>query len=80
MRVESIRPNGGFFKLYGQESRRFLSMLTPTHPLGRLFFLPVKMVFALWFRLFVPLACHFLDRLDRDPAFTAGYFVSGRKD
>lgn len=79
LRVESIRPNGGFFKLYGQESRRFLSMLTPTGSLARALFLPMKIVLALWFRLLVPVACHFLDRLDREPIFTAGYFVRARK-
>lgn len=79
LRVESIRPNGGFFKLYGQESRRFLSMLTPTGSLARALFLPMKLVLALWFRLLVPVACHFLDRLDREPIFTAGYFVRAHK-
>lgn len=79
LNVESIRPNGGFFKLYGQESRRFLTMLTPRGSLAKALFLPIKIVLALWFRLFVPLICHFLDRLDREPLFTAGYFVRARK-
>jgi SAM-dependent methyltransferase len=80
MRVQSIRPNGGFFKLYGQESRRFLFMLTPKKALPRLLFFPVKLILALWFRILLPIACHFLDRLDREPIFTAGYFVRARKD
>lgn len=79
MRVESIQPNGGFFKLYGQESRRFLFMLTPKGFIPRLLFFPVKVVFALWFRILVPLVCHFLDRFDREPIITAGYFVHARK-
>lgn len=79
LRIEFIRPNGGFFKLYGQESRRFLTMLTPTRPLAKALFLPVKVVLALWFRLIVPLVCHLLDRLDGEPVFTAGYFVRARK-
>ena len=79
LHVESIRPNGGFFKLYGQESRRFLTMLTPSGNLARVLFLPVKLVLALWFRVFIPIVCHFLDRLDREPIFTAGYFVRARK-
>ena len=77
--VESIRANGGFFKLYGQESRRFLSLLTPSRPLGRALFFPVKLLFALWFRVLVPVACHYLDRFDNEHEFTAGYFVRGRK-
>lgn len=79
LRVESIRPNGGFFKLYGQESRRFLTVLTPSGSLARALFFPFKLFLALWFRLFIPVICHFLDRLDREPLFTAGYFVRARK-
>lgn len=79
LEVLSIEPNGGYFKLYGQESRRFLTQLTPNNCLGRILFLPVKLLLAPWFRLLVPVACHFLDRLDREPMFTAGYFVRARK-
>lgn len=75
----SIRPNGGFFKQYGQESQRFLSMLTPKNSAGKIFFFPLKLVLALWFRLLLPLACHFLDRFDRSGEFTVGYFVTARK-
>lgn len=78
--IESIRPNGGFFKLYGQESQRFLALLTPARPVPRLLFLPLKAVLALWFRLLLPVVCHFLDKLDRQPDFTVGYFVRARKD
>lgn len=77
--VESILPNGGFFKLYGQESRRFLTLLTPARPLGRALFFPVKFLFALWFRILLPAVCHYLDRFDKKNEFTAGYFVRGRK-
>ncbi len=79
MHMESCRPNGGFFRLYGQESRRFLTMLTPSNRLGWWLFLPVKAILAIWFRLLVPVACHFLDRLDPEPELTVGYFVVARK-
>jgi SAM-dependent methyltransferase len=77
--IASIRPNGGFFKLYGQESQRFLTLLTPSSRLGRWLFFPVKLVLAIWFRFLMPLACHFLDKLDRKKEFTAGYFVRARR-
>lgn len=80
MRVESCRPNGGFFKLYGQESGRFLYMITPRSRLARWCFMPAKIVLAIWFRLLLPLACHYLDRLDHDPELTTGYLVLGRKN
>jgi hypothetical protein len=75
LRIEQCMANGGFFKLYGQESRRFLTMVTPRSKLGRLLFLPFKLVLAIWFRLLLPLVCHWLDPLDGDRQFTAGYFV-----
>lgn len=79
LQLESCRANGGFFRLYGQESRRFLYMLTPKNKLARLCFLPLKAVLAVWFRLLVPIACHYLDRLDPEPEQTAGYMVIARK-
>ena len=79
LQLESCRPNGGFFRLYGQESRRFLYMLTPKNRLARLCFLPLKAVLAIWFRLLVPLACHYIDRFDPEPEQTAGYMVIARK-
>jgi len=77
--LESCQANGGFFKFYGQESRRFLSMLTPENQILRLLFLPLKVVLAVWFRLVLPVACHFLDRFDSEKELTVGYFVLARK-
>ena len=77
--VESIEKNGRFFKLYGQESQRFLAMLTPHRKLFRLLFFPIKLVLAIWFRLLMPIICHLLDRIDTTNEFTAGYFVIARK-
>jgi len=80
LNVESCRPNGGFFAFYGQESRRFLYMMTPRNRLGRILFFPFKLLLALWFRLLMPVACHFLDKTDNEPDLTVGYFVVARKD
>jgi len=78
--VESCKPNGGFFAFYGQESRRFLYKMTPRNPAGRLLFFPLKLLLAIWFRLIVPVACHFLDKIDTQPDLTVGYFVVARKN
>lgn len=77
--IQSCQENEGFFKLYGQESQRFLHMLTPRGLSARVVFYPLKVLLALWFRGIVPVACHFLDRLDQERRFTAGYFVVARK-
>jgi SAM-dependent methyltransferase len=77
--IEFIRHNGGFYKLYGQESRRFVARLTPRSRLARLLFLPVKIVLGVWFSLLLPIICHVLDALEKEPEFTAGYFVRMRK-
>lgn len=73
--VKSIQANGGFFKLYGQESQRFLTLLTPQAAAARILFFPVKIILALWFRLLMPLVGYLLDPLDRQRDFTVGYFV-----
>jgi SAM-dependent methyltransferase len=75
----TCEPNGGFFKLYGQESQRFLFMLTPRSRAARLLWAPLRLVATPWFRVLLPLMCHFLDRLDREKHFTAGYFVVAAK-
>lgn len=79
LELESCEKNGGFFKQYGQESRRFLTLLTPSKPLARLLFLPFKALLAIHFRLFLPVVCHWLDRFDTTEAYTVGYFVKARK-
>lgn len=73
--IKSVQPNGGFFRLYGQESQRFLSLLTPRSAPARTLFFPVKIVLALWFRLLMPLVGYLLDPLDKQRDFTVGYFV-----
>jgi ubiquinone/menaquinone biosynthesis C-methylase UbiE len=73
------KPNGGFFKQYGQESQRFLSMISPKNQTARIIFYPVKLILAIWFKMIMPLSCHFLDRIDSKHDFTVGYFVTARK-
>lgn len=75
-----VEPNGGFFKSYGQETRRFLTMITPAGTWSRRLFLPVKAVLAVWFRGLMPLLCHVLDPIDRKKEFTVGYFVTAKKN
>lgn len=79
LELQECLPNGGFFKLYAQESQRFLSMMTPRSIVMRAAFFPLKVVLAIWFRMVVPVACHYLDRVDKKRDFTAGYFVQAIK-
>lgn len=79
LEVLTITKNRGFFKLYEQESRRFLTLLAPARRIGRWLFLPVKALLAVWFRLVAPPLCQWLDRFDWTDAFTAGYFLLGKK-
>ena len=79
-RIESCQANGGFFKLYGQESQRFLALVTPKNPAwarGLLF--PFKLLVAPWFKILMPLAGWALDGLDQERNFTVGYFVTAEK-
>ena len=77
--LQECLPNGGFFKLYAQESQRFLSLMSPRSKILRTIFFPFKVILATWFRIFIPVVCHFLDRLDNKQDFTAGYFVRAIK-
>ena len=73
-----IIPNGGFFKHYAQESRRFSAWIAPRHVTGimKILLMPFWMLTMPWFRLVLPLACHFLDQLDTHRGFTVGYHVT----
>lgn len=77
--IELIEANGGFFKHYGQESQRFLTVLTPIVTWKRIVFFPIKLLLAFWFRLLMPLICHLLDKFDKTREFTVGYHVIARK-
>jgi SAM-dependent methyltransferase len=72
--------NGGFFKHYAQEGRRFSALLDPRRaktgwPVVPLFWL----VTLPWFRVVMPVLCHYLDRLDSHRGFTVGYHVSATR-
>jgi SAM-dependent methyltransferase len=77
----SIIPNGGFFKNYGQESQRFSAWLDPRRLKGwpRVVLALPWLVTLPWFRLVLPVACHFLDRLDHFKGFTVGYHVTASR-
>jgi len=78
--VESIKECGKFFRVYGAESQRFLSKLTPKGGIQWLLFQPFKAVLSLWFRILMPVVCYFLDEYVYDyKEFTAGYFVTATK-
>lgn len=80
---ENIRviPNGGFFKHYGQESQRFLSYLFPEKMslAARTCTFALKVILAGYFRVLMPVLCHYLDGLDSDHHFTVGHFVEATK-
>lgn len=65
----SVKPNGGFFWLYGQESQRFNSMLPR----------PARWATWPWFRVLMPFLCYWLDGLDARKDFSFGMFVIARK-
>src|SRR5207249_172263 len=73
--MQELLPNGGFFKHYGQESQRFLSLVEPRNVFWRCVAWPMKLLLGVWFRLAMPLICHVLDPMDKDCHFTVGYFV-----
>jgi SAM-dependent methyltransferase len=77
----SIVPNGGFFKHYGQESQRFSAWLDPRRLRGwPRFALALPWLLTVpWFRFVLPIACHFLDRLDPYKGFTVGYHVTASR-
>lgn len=72
-----VTPNGGFFKHYGQESQRLSAWIDPRRVRGIWKFLlaPAWLLTLPLFRLLLPVACHFLDRLDIHRGFTVGYHV-----
>ncbi len=74
----NVLANGGFFKHYGQESQRFSAWIDPRRVRGayRVVLAPVWCLTLPIFRLLLPVACHFLDRLDLHRGFTVGYHVS----
>lgn len=75
--VVTIKPNGGFFSHYGQETARLHAMLfrrKRSLVLRALLSLPGMASFLL-LRLAAPVLFRALDPLDADKDFTVGYFV-----
>ncbi|NJP07839.1 MAG: class I SAM-dependent methyltransferase [Chloroflexaceae bacterium] len=77
--IQSIDANGGFFRLFGQESMRFSALIDPrrTSRSGLLWVgLTLLWIVTLpWMRVLLPLLGVFLDRLRLEHAATAGYHV-----
>jgi hypothetical protein len=78
-----VSANGGFFKHYGQESQRFSALIGPKELAGltgvsRVLTLLLWLVSLPWFRLGLPLLCHWLDATDHRQAFTVGYHVRAK--
>lgn len=73
-----IEANGGFFKHYGQESQRFSVKIDPRRVSGiaRFFTAPLWLVSVPFFRILLPLVCHYLDTLDSHRGFTVGYHIT----
>jgi SAM-dependent methyltransferase len=76
-----VVPNGGFFKNYAQESRRFSALIDPRRvpPAVAPLIAPLWVMTLPWFRVALPLACQSLDRLDEHRGFTVGYHVTARR-
>jgi ubiquinone/menaquinone biosynthesis C-methylase UbiE len=77
--VDSIEPNGGFFRAYGEETQRFVLMVLPprwrqTAP----WLWPAWAILKVW-ALGVVLLSHGLDRFDVDRGFTVGHHVLATK-
>lgn len=71
LRVEAV---GGFFWLLG---RRLMGVLSFVQQGGRWILFPFL---APLFGLVFPLVCYYLDKLDRDRAYTLGYICEGRRE
>lgn len=81
LEVVEIKPNGGFFLNYAQETGRITSYLFPANRflVSRIVIFPLEAVSKVFLHLLIPLACHWLDRIYPDYDFTVGYFVKARK-
>jgi SAM-dependent methyltransferase len=79
LEVELIEANGGFFRLFGQEARRFSALIDPRragHTTQRWLGLGALWLLTLPFlRVLFPLLGAGLDRLDLERSCTAGYHV-----
>jgi SAM-dependent methyltransferase len=83
LEVEHLEANGGFFRLFGQEARRFSALIDPRRTAQTTWRRPV--LFVLWLvtlpflRALFPLLGASLDRLGLERICTAGYHVTAVK-
>lgn len=79
----SIESSAGFYKLYSQESLRFLRLSMPARLqiglLGKLVWLPFWLICLPIFGFFVPVACSILDRFDNEHRFTVCYHITATR-
>lgn len=77
--VDSVEANGGFFRAYGEETQRFVTMVLPSGWRQNAPWLwPAWAILKAW-ALTVVLASHGLDRFDSDRGFTVGHHVVATK-
>lgn len=74
-----VKPNGGFFEHFGQESQRFAKLLSPRHGRSNLRYWPIWIVSVPLFGWVMPVICAMLSPLDTTHEFTVGYHVSATK-
>lgn len=75
LRPESIRPQGGYFWLMGDQLQAMHRYLFGKGRalLWRILFAPLEVFSKLHFSIVVPWVCHRLDRLDRKRTYTTGF-------
>ena len=76
-----VEANGGFFRLFGQESLRFVQLSAPWRqrlPLA-LLWAPLWLALAPLLGLGLPALGKIIDRFDTTRHFTVGYFVTATK-
>lgn len=77
----SVEANGGFFKFYGQESRRFsYKLISCKYGIIRsILFFSFCFITLPLFQLLIPILCYVIDKYDRQKDFTVGYFVKAKR-
>jgi SAM-dependent methyltransferase len=78
-----ITSNGGFFRLFGQESLRFVRLSAPWSATGTLFgrilWFPLWLLLAPVLGVGMPVLGQLLDPWDQERRFTVGYHVRARR-
>lgn len=79
--IDEISPNGGFFKHFGQECRRFSTILAPSSnkKSAHWYVIPFWIISFPIFNVIMPVLGYILDGLDQEKSFTVGYFIKARK-